>query len=48
MTDQTETESTQGETDVVWYRVAGDLAEGRVTTVTVGRRSLALTRHEGL
>lgn len=38
----------QGETDLVWHRVADDLAEGRVTTVTVGRRSLALTRHEGL
>ena len=34
---------------VEWHRVAGldDLPEGRVTTVTVGHRSLALTHHDG-
>jgi len=32
-----------------WHRVldADDLPEGRVTTVTVGRRSLAVSHHEG-
>lgn len=32
-----------------WHRVLGpdELPEGRVITVTVGRRSLAVTRHEG-
>ena len=32
-----------------WYRVLGpdDLPEGRVTTVTAGHRSLAITHHEG-
>ncbi len=32
-----------------WHRVLGldELAEGRVTTVTVGRRSLAVTHHDG-
>ncbi len=36
-------------TDTTWHRVLGpdELGEGRVTTVTVGRRSLALTRHDG-
>jgi pyruvate oxidase len=35
--------------DVVWHRVAatGDLPEGRVMTVTAGRRSLALTHFNG-
>jgi pyruvate oxidase len=33
----------------VWHRVLGPegLAEGRVTTVAAGHRSIALTRHEG-
>ncbi|HMN98021.1 MAG TPA: thiamine pyrophosphate-binding protein [Miltoncostaeaceae bacterium] len=33
----------------VWHRVLGpdDLPEGRVTTVTAGHRSLAMTHHEG-
>lgn len=33
----------------VWHRVLGldELPEGRVTTVTVGRRSLAITHHAG-
>ena len=32
-----------------WYHVLGpgDLPEGRVTTVTAGHRSLAITHHEG-
>ena len=32
-----------------WHRILGpdELPEGRVTTVTVGRRSLAVTRHDG-
>ncbi len=36
-------------TETVWHRVAsvGDLADGRVTTVTAGRRSLALTHFNG-
>ena len=35
--------------DAVWHRVLGPegLAEGRVTTVAAGHRSIALTRHEG-
>lgn len=35
--------------DVVWHRVAGvgDLADGRVMTVTAGRTSLALTHFNG-
>jgi len=35
--------------EVEWHRVAGvdDLDEGRVTTVWVGHRSFALTRHDG-
>ena len=45
MTDET-TGDPQG---TEWHRVLGpdELPEGRVTTVTVGRRSLAMTRHEG-
>lgn len=33
----------------IWHRVLGlgDLPEGRVTTVAAGRRSLAMTHHEG-
>ena len=35
--------------DVRWHRVAGveDVPEGRVTTVTVGHRTFALTHHNG-
>ena len=35
--------------EVEWHRVAGvdDLEEGRVTTVWVGHRSFAVTRHQG-
>ena len=35
--------------DAVWHKVAelDDLPEGRVTTVVAGRKSLALTHHEG-
>ena len=35
--------------DVVWHKVAGsdELPEGRVKTITVGRRSLALARYQG-
>lgn len=35
--------------DATWHKVAelGELSEGRVKTVTVGRRSLALTHHQG-
>jgi thiamine pyrophosphate-dependent acetolactate synthase large subunit-like protein/nitrite reductase/ring-hydroxylating ferredoxin subunit len=35
--------------DLVWHRVASvdDLADGRVMTVTAGRRSLALTHYNG-
>lgn len=38
--------STPGETETTWHRVAavGDLDDGRVMTVTVDRRSLALSR----
>jgi thiamine pyrophosphate-dependent acetolactate synthase large subunit-like protein/nitrite reductase/ring-hydroxylating ferredoxin subunit len=34
---------------VTWHRVIGvdELPEGRVTTVTIGRRSLAVAHHEG-
>ena len=34
---------------VTWHRAIGveDLAEGRVTTVTIGRRSFAVAHHEG-
>lgn len=37
------------EDEVVWHRVADldELSEGRVTTITVGHRSFALTHHEG-
>jgi pyruvate oxidase len=35
--------------DAAWHRVLGldELPEGRVTTVTAGHRSLAMTHHEG-
>lgn len=38
-----------GATPLEWHKVAesGDLPEGRVRTVTVDRRSLALSRHRG-
>ncbi|MDH4171887.1 MAG: Rieske (2Fe-2S) protein, partial [Acidimicrobiia bacterium] len=37
------------DSDFDWHKVAEveDLPEGRVKTVTVGRRSLALAHHEG-
>jgi pyruvate oxidase len=42
-------DATPGEDDRAWHRVLGvdELPEGRVTTVTVGRRSLAVTHHAG-
>ena len=41
--------STAGDRELRWYRVLGldELPEGRVTTVTAGHRSLALTHFEG-
>ncbi len=55
--DPTRDVATQGDTthdgpthsDRTWHRILGpdELPEGRVTTVTVGRRSLAVTHHEG-
>ncbi len=37
------------DTEVVWHKAAGldELGEGRVKTITIGRRSLALTHHQG-
>lgn len=37
------------DTTIQWHRILGpdELDEGRVTTVTVGRRSLAVSRYEG-
>lgn len=38
-----------GDSTPTWHRILGpdELEEGRVTTVSVGRRSLAVTRHDG-
>ena len=37
------------DSEVVWHKAArlDELSEGRVKTITIGRRSLALTHHQG-
>ena len=46
MTDSTDQPADES---VTWHRVLGvdDLPDGRVTTVTVGKRSMAVSHHEG-
>ncbi len=48
MTDRSDDPTSTGE-ETAWHKVADldDLPEGRVQTVTVGRRTLCLTHHEG-